>query len=117
MLERRYLSEQLLDQLDAIVYVSDPETYELYYVNRAMYSSSGYAEGECVGRKCYEAIMGRSEPCPFRTNDWLGFDKFYIWRHYNEVLRREYILKDKFILWNGKKARMEIAIDPNTLAE
>ena len=117
VLERRYLSEQLLDQLDAIVYVSDPETYELYYVNRAMYSSSGYAEGECVGRKCYEAIMGRSEPCPFCTNDWLGFDKFYIWRHYNEVLRREYILKDKFILWNGKKARMEIAIDPNTLAE
>ena len=48
VLERRYLSEQLLDQLDAIVYVSDPETYELYYVNRAMYSSSGYAEASAM---------------------------------------------------------------------
>lgn len=114
-LERRHLSEQLLDQLDAIIYVSDPETYELYYVNRAMYASSGYTEGECVGRKCYEAIMGRSEPCPFCTNSRLRFDKFYTWRFYNEVLRREYVLKDKFILWNGKKARMEIAVDPNLL--
>lgn len=82
-----------------------------------MYSSLATPKGNAWAASAMRPLWARSEPCPFCTNDWLGFDKFYIWRHYNEVLRREYILKDKFILWNGKKARMEIAIDPNTLAE
>lgn len=100
----------LIEQMDEVVYVSDPETYELKFVNKA-----GLREIHCgpdyAGKKCYRVLQGLEAPCPFCTNHLLTTGGFYIWEHTNEMLGRHYLIKDKLIPWQGKLARMEVAVD------
>lgn len=59
------LFQNLTDENDGAIYVIDKESYELLYVNE---SEKYYAHHEnCLGRKCYEALYGKSEPCSFCT--------------------------------------------------
>lgn len=99
----------LVDSLDEIIYVSDIETYELYYLNKGGKKLVG--KNDYQGQKCYRILQGLEEPCPFCTNHLLNKSDFYIWEIYNEYLKSNFIVKDKLIQWNGKPARMEIAID------
>lgn len=99
----------IIDEMEEVIYVSDPKTYELYYVNKS--SVSGIFLKDFIGKKCYEALQGKDRPCEFCNNALLTKDKFYLWEHTNERLKRHYILKDKLIDWYGKTARLEIAID------
>lgn len=101
--------EWLIDELEEIVYVSDPVTYDMIYMNRQ--GQLDYGSSDFMGKKCYEVIMGSDEPCPFCTNDRLKMDEYYVWEFTNPRVQRHYIIKDKLILWNGKPARMEFAID------
>ena len=36
---------------------------------------------------------------------------FYIWEFSNQHLNKDYIVKDKLVLWEGTPVRMEIAVD------
>lgn len=101
----------LVDDLDEIVYVSDPVTYEVLYLNKAARVLLGLTDTDYVGLPCYETIQNRSKPCPYCTNSKLKYDTYYIWEHTNEILNRHYIVKDKLINWNGRPARMEFALD------
>ena len=103
--------EALLDESDEIVYVCDPETYELYYVNRAGREIFDIANKDYVGQKCYEFIGGCDSPCRHCTSHLLTKDKFYIWEYTDPQAHHHYMLKDKIIEWNGKQARIEWAID------
>lgn len=99
----------IMGALDEIIYVSDVETYELYYLNPAGRSITGVHDYK--GRKCYKVLQGRSDPCEFCTNKYLRRDSFYTWDRENTYLQRHFILKDKLIDWNEKTARLEYAID------
>lgn len=103
--------ESLVEELDEIIYVSDPVTYDLYYMNRPGAEIMGYTGDSYLGKKCYEVLQGADSPCPFCTNHLLRYDQNYLWEFSNPHLGRHYILKDKLIDWNGKPARMEFAID------
>ena len=102
----------LFSGIDDIIYVSDPDTYELLYVNdsgRAIWGE------EIVGKKCHKALQGRDEPCPFCTNPLIMGDfygKSYVWEFQNEVNKRWYRCSDKAIRWSdGRTVRFEIAGD------
>lgn len=101
----------LVDVLDEIVYVSDPATYELLYVNRAGRTLLGVMDTDYIGCRCYEVLQHRTSPCPFCTNGRLSYDDFYIWEHTNVAFNRHYLLKDKLIDWEGRPARIEFAVD------
>ncbi|RLF41118.1 MAG: hypothetical protein DRN21_00875 [Thermoplasmata archaeon] len=61
--------EQLLsifEGIDEPVYVADPETYEILYVNEVMKKSFGK---DIVGKKCYEVFQKLDAPCDFCTNE------------------------------------------------
>lgn len=103
--------EWLVDELDEVIYVSDPETYELIYINPAGLKEMGLENVDYKGKKCYKAIQGFDSPCEFCTNKFLNYDEFHIWEHTNPRLNKHFILKDKLIKYNGKPTRMEIAID------
>lgn len=100
---------KLINELEEIIYVSDPDTYEIYYVNEVGRKTMGFDEYK--GEKCYELIQGLSSPCEFCTNSKLKKNEFYIWEHTNLLIDQHFILKDKLIDWNGKDARFEIAIN------
>ena len=99
----------VLEAQTDVIYVSDMDTYELYYLNPAgqkLLGTSSYR-----GQKCYQALQGRNSPCPYCTNSRLSEDEFYIWERRNEMTNMHFMLKDKIIPWENKKARMEIAVN------
>lgn len=102
----------VMDGIDDIVYVADPDTYELLHGNKTFEKIWG---ADQIGRKCYAVLQGRNDPCPFCTNDkifgeFLG--KSYVWEFQNETTKRWFRCSDKAISWlDGKKVRFEIACD------
>lgn len=102
--------DSLLDGLSELIYISDPKTYELLYINRAGKEIYGL-DADDGTRACYEVLQGRTSPCPFCTNGLLNERSFLEWEHTSPVTRHHYLLRDKFVQWNGRLARLEIAFD------
>ena len=102
----------VLDGVDDVIYVADPESYELLYVN-AEFERLWQADVE--GKRCYRVLQGRDAPCPFCTNEkifgeYLG--ETLTWEFQNELTRRWYRCRDSAIAWgDGRMVRMEIARD------
>lgn len=104
----------VLDSLDALVYVSDMETYEIIFFNK--YGKSVW--GDAQGRTCWKVLQaGQTGPCPFCTNSRL-IDEFgkptgvYVWEFQNTVTGQWFQCRDQTIYWvDGRLVRMEIAID------
>ena len=99
----------ITESMDELVYVSDIDTYELYYMNAAGRRMTGVYDYK--GCKCYKVLQGKDEPCEFCTNAKLNSDNFLIWEIDNKFLKRHLILKDKLIPWKGKMSRVELAFD------
>ena len=101
----------LFDGIDEPIYVSDPQSYEVLFANKALKSLFG----EVIGRKCYEAFQGFTSPCPFCTNEKIfgeNVGKSYVWEFQNKHNKRWYRCIDKAIPWpDGRMVRYEIAID------
>lgn len=59
------LFQSLANETADGIYVIERENYELLYVNESKELFKDCKDG--VGKKCYEALQGRSEPCDFCT--------------------------------------------------
>jgi anti-anti-sigma regulatory factor len=105
----------VFDGFNEIVYVSDPDTYEILYVNKPVED----VFGDVAGKICYKVFQGFDEPCSFCTNDKIFGEyagKAYIWEFQNTINKNWYRCIDKAIPWtSGKKVRIEIAIDVTDL--
>lgn len=101
----------LFDGLEDLVYVADPETYEILFANDKFKEVLG---GEVVGRKCYEVIHGAKSPCSFCTNKYIfgeNLGKTYVWEYHCKKRNQWYKCIDKAISWPGNRhVRFEIAI-------
>ena len=99
----------LLNEISELVYVSDPETYELLFVNQTGCQTLHLENYK--HKKCSEVLQGNTSPCEYCTNASPCDDNFYTWEFTNPSIGRHFLLKDKIIQWHGKTARMEIAFD------
>jgi len=102
-----------MDSIDALVYVTDMQTYELLFLNK--YGKQNWRDK--VGKKCYKALQGLNTPCSFCTNNKL-LDKNgnpnepYIWEFQNTITKQWYQYRDQAIKWiDGRLVRLEIATD------
>ena len=100
----------LLDGLSELIYISDPVTYQLLYLNKAGKDIYG-VDADDGSRPCYEVLQGRTSPCPFCTNSKLSMNTFYEWEFTSPITDHHYLLRDKLVEWNGAPARLEIAFD------
>ncbi len=106
--------QQLLSIFDSInhaIYVADPKTYEILYTNSQLRSA---LKKNVTGRKCYEILQDKTQPCEFCTNHIIlkNKGKPYKWEYRNPRTKRDYELIDKIITWpDGRNVRMEMAID------
>lgn len=101
----------IFDSINAIIYVADPYTHEILYINKYFRDMIGKNP---VGRLCYEEFQGRSEPCEFCTNDIIlkNKGKPYQWEYHNPVYDRDYLIVDRIITWpDGRDVRFEVAFD------
>lgn len=102
--------KKLLDQMDEVIYVKDEQTCGLYYMNSAAQRLTGAGENY-VGRKCYQLIEGRDEPCLHCQERKLHHKSFVTRQNYNEYLGIRMLIKDKLIKWNDHEARLSIGMD------
>lgn len=102
--------ETLMAELPEIVYVCDPRTHGLLYLNEAAKAAFG-RDGANGSRHCYEVLQGRDTPCEFCRNEELAYDRFRTWEDTNPVTGRHYVLRDKLVDWDGTEARFELAFD------
>ena len=109
---------EFFENLGEYVYVADAETHELIYMNKKTLKSYGFqSHEEIIGLKCYEILQGNSLPCGMCNNEQLKPGFFKEWEYYNPLLRRELHIKDTLVEADGRKYRMEIAIDCGNLKE
>lgn len=98
-----------INEISELIYVSDVETYELLFINEA--GKKTFHLDEVNGQMCYKALQGMDSPCPFCTNAKLKPGENYSWETTNPLTKRHYMLKDRLVEWDGRKARLEIAFD------
>ncbi len=105
-------STHILDSTDDIIYISHTDTYDLMYLNEPGLRAVGNPPEEVWrSKKCYEVLQGLDAPCSFCTNHLLNKDEFYVWTYHNPMIGKTFLLKDKFITFDGRTARLEIATD------
>jgi PAS domain S-box-containing protein len=104
----------ILDGINALIYVSDLETHEILFLNK--YGRDIW--GEAMGKTCWKTLQsGQDGPCAFCTNDRLLTAKgvptgVYIWEFQNTITGRWYDCRDQAIRWSdGRQVRLEIATD------
>ncbi|MDD5066848.1 MAG: diguanylate cyclase, partial [bacterium] len=101
----------IFDSIDEVIYVTDPVTYEVLYLNQAAKKTVG----DIIGQKCYKGLQNLDSPCPFCTNQHIFGDnlgKSYVWEFQNKVTQQWYHCVDKAIRWpDGRMVRYEMAIN------
>ena len=101
----------IFDSIDEIVYITDPNTYEILYVNQALKDAF---QKELIGGICYREFQGIDSPCDFCTNEIILKQKPapYRWDYHNPKLGRDFAIVDRIIKWpDGRDVRFELAID------
>lgn len=103
---------EFFENMNELVYVADADTYEFIYMNRKALSICGLTSLEQTrGKKCYEVLQNASAPCEICNNRELVPGQFKEWRYYNPVYDRHTMVKDTVIERDGRRLRIEIAID------
>ena len=101
----------IFDSIGEIIYVSDPDTYEILFINNHLKEILGT---DPVGKKCHEVFQRSGESCDFCTNKIILENKGepYRWEFFNEVQGRHYLLFDRIITWpDDRDVRFEMAVD------
>lgn len=106
--------KNIMNSIDAFIYVADIKTHELLFVNEHFKKEIGDIEG----KKCWELIQdNQNSPCVFCNNSDLiddnGVPIGVVRREFqNTVNNRWYQCADRAIEWsNGELVRLEIALD------
>ncbi len=106
--------KNILNEMDAYVYVSDMETDEILFINR-MIKETFNIDYDSIGKACWQVIQsGFNERCPFCPVFKLEKDPDtpVVWEEHNTVTGRYYKNVDSVIDWiDGKKAHLQYAID------
>ncbi len=101
---------RILSQIKDGVYIIDPDTYELIYVNDT--ALADYEDKEAWrGRKCYEFFRGRTSPCVNCTSFDKNDHNSHISEQQDSQTGLNYIAKDRSIKWHGREARLRISLD------
>lgn len=104
--------EELLNQLNEVVYAVDLESYELLYLNTFGLKLFGYEKfDEIKGQTCYEIFYKENSPCSFCNASRLTLEEYHEWECKNPILNKYFIVKEKLLKWNEKNAHMVIAVD------
>jgi PAS domain-containing protein len=104
----------VLDSLEAIVYVADMQSHEVLFANR--YTEKLF--GHITGKTCWQVLQSdMTAPCPFCKNKKLiasnGKPKDTIlWEMQNTSNNRWYSIRDRAINWfDGRVVHLQIAVD------
>lgn len=101
--------ESVVESMDEVVYVSDLESCDLYYLNPAGRKLTGIYDYK--GLKCYQVLCGRNTPCKYCKEVKLSEEGSAQWQMSGCAPGKQLRIRNKRIPWNGKTARLGIAGD------
>ena len=107
----------VLDSIDADVYVSDMQTYEILFMNQHMKDSFA---SDFTGKVCFEVFREERKVCQHCKIDTLldadgQPNGVYSWECQNPITRKWYINYDRAISWdNNRMVHMQVATDVTT---
>ena len=92
-----------------LVYIIDPDTYELLYINKHLKGSSA----DYQGRKCWEIIHNREKKCDVcKVDKALSLDEAVCFGVYNKTDKRHYQMAQESVDWyDGSRAVQCIKTD------
>jgi len=112
--------ESILNGIDALIYITVPNTGELLFVNRYMRKVLGRGDDDFVGEYCYKLLRGIDEMCDFCPCYKLinNPDKLVVWDDYVNILGKHIRHSDCLIDWpNGEKVHLQHAVDITELID
>ena len=98
----------IFNNLDVLVYVSDPNDYRILYTNNTLREHFEYDEWT----KCYKLFLDRDKPCNLCENMDIDLNISYEWEFKNPYNNKWYKSIIKFIKWPGDKiVKYGMAVD------
>ncbi len=112
--------ESVLNGMDAYLYVSDPETDEILFINDKMREHFGIKSAG-VGEICWKTLQsGMESRCPFCPMHQLSANPGAIveWEEHNTATLRYYKNTDRLIAWpDGRMVHLQHSVDITGLKE
>lgn len=93
--------KMLLDHQNSWIYVIDPDTYELYYINEKTSQIAPHAK---LGMKCHEAFFACSSPCDICPVRDIRNKINATIEKYNPVLKVWSLADASYVKWENKDA-------------
>ncbi|MDR0463601.1 MAG: transporter substrate-binding domain-containing protein, partial [Treponema sp.] len=110
--------ETILNSIDAMIYVTNPQTNKILFINDSMKKHYDIT-GDCTGRLCYEVlqkdVFNRCSFCPcFQLDN--EPDRVIVWDEHNTITNRIYRNADRYIDWpNGQTVHVQHSVDTTEL--
>jgi len=109
-----YVLESILNGMDAFLYVTDPITDEILFINDKMHQHFGL-DGEMVGKVCWKVLQsGFTKRCEFCPKPKLAEnpEKVIVWEEHNSCTQEYYQNSDRLIRWpDGRLVHMQHSVD------
>ena len=113
--------ESILNGMDAYVYVTDPSTDEVLFINNKMREHFDVEGSIDDGRKCWMILQSdMTDRCPFCPKHRLQDhpDETIVWEEHNTVTQLHYRNSDKLIKWpDGRLVHMQHSVDISEIKE
>lgn len=106
--------KNILNGIDTFIYVSEPKTGKILFINEQMKKAFNIKGNEAIGKYCFKIIRGLKEKCVFCRCDELEKepDKAIVWEEHDYRIKRDIRHTDLLIDWPGyDKVYMQSAID------
>lgn len=104
-----YTNADIFDVLDEAIYISDIDTYEILYANQS--ARKLFECEDLAAKRCYELFHQRKSACEHCKRMRRLVKNSYEWESYVERRKKHFQFKNKLIMYQGRRARIEIAFD------
>jgi len=113
-----HILENILNGINADIYVSVPHTGEILFVNNYM-RKNFKIEGDLIGKICYKTFLegmdGICDFCPCYQLDKEP-DSTIVWEMHNSITNRTYRNTDRYIEWSdGRNVLIQHSVDVTEL--
>lgn len=100
------------DHTNRLIYIADPETYDLLYANPAqLLHSQQPPDCQYAGQKCYRLIAGLSAPCSTCPKDKLRRDRFHFRQFHSMRTSKDYLIWNTLISWENRSCIFSDSLD------